>query len=242
MIPMMSELADVVMSAAPAAEQLGLMDQGIKFFKDGGPFMFVNLFWLAVALGVAAERVYTLMFKFNMNPKPYMDQITQLVMTGHLDRAAKVAASASQKPLGKVVSAGLKRANRGEIEVAKAVEEALVEASPAITVRIPWLWSFANVATLVGLVGTIFGLIGTFQALGNVPAEQKQALLSDGISKAMNNTAFALTIAVICIVLHLILSTYSKSMLEAVELNALRLENMLSRKASGEADARGAVG
>ena len=128
------------------------------------------------------------------------------------------------------------RANRGEIEVAKAVEEALVEVSPPITVRIPWLWSLANVATLVGLVGTIFGLIGTFQALGNVPAEQKQALLSDGISKAMNNTAFALSIAVICIVCHLILSTYSKGMVETVELNALRLENMLARRAAGEAE------
>lgn len=241
MIPMMSELAEVVMGAAPVAEPLGLYGQAVKFFKDGGPFMLVNLFWLAVALGVAAERIVTLMFKYNMNVKQFMDQITQLVVTGHIDRAAKVAASASQKPLAKVVGAGLKRANRGEIEVARAVEEAIMETSPGITVRIPWLWSLANVATLVGLVGTIFGLIGTFQALGDVPAEQKQALLSDGISKAMNNTAFALTIAVICIVLHLILSTYSKSMLESVELNALRLENMLSRK-SNDAEARAAVG
>src|SRR5690606_14795019 len=219
------------------AEKLGLVDQTVKFFKDGGPFMFVNLFWLAVALAVAAERAVTLMFKYNLNARPFMDQITQLVMAGNVDRAVKVCAGAPTAPLARVVGAGLKRANKGEIEVSRAVDEALAEASPAITVRIPWLWSLANIATLVGLVGTIFGLIGTFQALGNVPAEQKQTLLSDGISKAMNNTAFALSIAVICIVLHMILSTYSKTMLETVELYALRLENMLARKGRGD-DAR----
>jgi len=236
MIPMMSELAELALHAQ-AAEKLGLVDQTVKFFKDGGPFMFVNLFWLAVALAVAAERAVTLMFKYNLNARPFMDQITQLVMAGNVDRAVKVCAGAPTAPLARVVGAGLKRANKGEIEVSRAVDEALAEASPAITVRIPWLWSLANIATLVGLVGTIFGLIGTFQALGNVPAEQKQTLLSDGISKAMNNTAFALSIAVICIVLHMILSTYSKTMLETVELYALRLENMLARKGRGD-DAR----
>jgi biopolymer transport protein ExbB/TolQ len=99
--------------------------------------------------------------------------------------------------------------------------------------RISWLWSLANIATLVGLIGTIVGLIGTFKALGNVPADQKQALLSNGISEAMNNTAFGLTIAVTCIVSHLFLMAYAKRMVEALELNALKLENLLARRSAG---------
>ncbi len=238
MILMVSELLDVVLTQAPAAAEavkaapakLGVVDTVIKFFKDGGPFMFVNLFWLACSLAVALERIVTLMFRYNLNAPPFMEQITKLVMTGNVDRAVRLCAAAPLSPLAKVIRAGLTRANRGEIEVAKAVEEALVENSPHVGVRIPWLWSLANIATLVGLVGTIFGLIGTFQALGNVPAEQKQALLSDGISKAMNNTAFALSIAVLCIIFHLFLTSHAKGLVESIELNALKLENLLSRR------------
>ena len=130
------------------------------------------------------------------------------------------------------VVTGLDLLYRGELEVAKAVDEAILEHTPPVQSRISWLWSLANIATLVGLIGTIVGLIGTFQALGNVPADQKQALLSQGISEAMNNTAFGLSIAVTCIVFHLFLSAYSKRMVESVELNALKLENLLARRAS----------
>ncbi|XXF75553.1 MotA/TolQ/ExbB proton channel family protein [Myxococcaceae bacterium GXIMD 01537] len=242
MIPLVGELLDVVVAQAPAAaaaapEKLGFVDNVVKFFHDGGPFMFVNLFWLAVSLAVAGERAFKLLFRYNLNAPPFMDQITKLVQTGNVDRAVKLCGAAPHSPLAKVIRAGLQRAHRGEIEVARSVEEALTEATPHVGVRIPWLWSLANIATLVGLVGTIFGLIGTFRALGNVPAEQKQQLLSDGISKAMNNTAFALSIAVLCIVFHLMLTSYAKSLVETVEINALKLENMLARRNSGEADA-----
>ncbi|MCI0571161.1 MAG: MotA/TolQ/ExbB proton channel family protein [Myxococcaceae bacterium] len=210
------------------------MQKAIQFFQDGGPFMFVNLFWLAVALAVAVERIITLMFRFNLNAGPFMEQVTKLVLTGNVDRAVKLCSAAPNAPLARVVRAGLTRANRGEVEVARAVEEALAETTPQVQARLPWLWSLANVATLVGLIGTIFGLIGTFQAFGNVPAEQKQALLSAGISKAMNNTAFALSIAVLCILFHLFLTSYARGMVDAVELHALRLENLLARRAAGE--------
>jgi biopolymer transport protein ExbB len=231
-----TELWDVVLATAQG-QDLGLIDKAVKFFRDGGPFMFVNLFWFACSLAVAVERIITLMFRYNLNAGPFMEQVTKLVLTGNVDRAVKLCGAAPNAPLAKVIRAGLTRANRGEIEVAKAVEESMAEHTPNVTTRIPWLWSLANIATLVGLVGTIFGLIGTFQALGNVPADQKQVLLSDGISKAMNNTAFALSIAVICIVFHMLLTSYARNMVETVELSALRLENLLSRRQAGETSA-----
>lgn len=238
MTSLVGELLNVVVAAAPAApapEKLGLVDQAVLFFHEGGQFMYVNLLLLAISLGVAAERAYTLMFRYNLNAPPFMEQISKLVQTGNVDRAVKLCAAAPHAPLAKVIRAGLQRASHGEIEVARSVEEALTEATPHVHARIQWLWSLANIATLIGLVGTIFGLIGTFKALGNLPAEQKQQMLSDGISKAMNNTAFALSIAVICIIGHLVLSSYAKKMVETVELNALKLENLLARRAAGEA-------
>lgn len=212
-------------------------DTVILFFKQGGLFMYVNLFWLACALAVIIERIITLMFRYNLNAAPFMEQITKLVLTGNVDRAVKLCGAAPNAPLAKVIRAGLTRANRGEIEVAKALEESVLENTPHVSTRIPWLWSLANIATLVGLIGTIVGLIVTFRSLGNVPADQKQAMLSAGISEAMNNTAFGLAIAVTCIIAHLFLTAYAKAMIEIVELNALKLENLLSRRNAGETSA-----
>ena len=229
-------LVDMVLANAPAAGG-SFKDTVIKFFKDGGPFMYVNIFWLACAIAVIIERIVTLMFRYNLNATPFMEAVQKLVLTGNVDRAVKLCSSAPHSPLAKVVRSGLTRANRGEMEVAKAVEEAVLEHTPGVSARVQWLWSLANIATLVGLIGTIIGLIGTFQSLGNVPADQKQALLSAGISEAMNNTAFGLSIAVTCIVFHLFLSAYAKRMIEVVELNALKLENLLARRSAGESSA-----
>lgn len=235
---MVHHVLDVVLTAEPApAHKGGALDGLVEFFKEGGPFMLINIFWLACSLAVAVERVITLMFRYNLNAPPFMEQVTKLVLTGNVDRAVKLCGAAPNAPLAKVIRAGLTRANRGEIEVAKSIEESILENTPHISARIPWLWSLANVATLFGLIGTIVGLIGTFKSLGNVPADQKQALLSKGISEAMNNTAFGLGIAVTCIIFHLFLTAYAKRMIETVELNAMKLENLLGRRSAGETSA-----
>lgn len=235
-------IQSVLTAAPPAAAPAPAGSALVEFFKEGGPFMFVNIFWLACSIAVIVERIISLMFKFNLQAPPFMEQITKLVMTGNVDRAVKLCGAAPNAPLAKVIRAGLTRANRGEIEVAKAVEESVLENTPIISARIPWLWSLANIATLVGLIGTIVGLIGTFKSLGNVPADQKQALLSKGISEAMNNTAFGLTIAVTCIIFHLFLTAYAKRMVETIELNAMKLENLLGRRGQGETSALDAAG
>jgi biopolymer transport protein ExbB/TolQ len=232
---MVNHFVDMVLTAEPAKESL--MGSLVTFFKEGGPFMYLNTLWLAASLAVIVERIIVLMFRFNLNAAPFMEQVTKLVMAGNVDRAKKLCGAAPNSPLAKVVRSGLARANRGEIEVAKALEEAILETNPTITARIQWLWSLANIATLVGLVGTVFGLIGTFKSLGNVPADQKQALLSKGISEAMNNTFFGLSIAVLCIIFHLFLMAYARQMLETVELNAMKLENLLGRTSAGETSA-----
>jgi biopolymer transport protein ExbB/TolQ len=205
-----------------------------EFFREGGPFMFVNVATSAVAIAIIVERILVLAFRLNLNAGPFMEQVQKLVLSGNVDRAVKLCGAAPNAALSKVVRAGLTRANRGEQEVARALEEAVLEVTPGITKRIPPLWSLANIATLVGLVGTITGLIGTFRSLGAASPEMKQLMLSKGIAEAMNNTAFGLTIAVVCIVAHLMLSSKAKTMVEEIEYNALRLENLLSRRGAGE--------
>jgi biopolymer transport protein ExbB len=213
-----------------------------EFFKEGGPFMFVNVATSAVAIAIVVERILVLAFKLNLNAPPFMSQVQKLILSGNVDRAVKLCDAAPNASLSKVVRAGLTRANRGEQEVARALEEAVLEVTPAIGKRIAPLWSLANIATLIGLVGTITGLIGTFKSLGAASPEMKQLMLSKGISEAMNNTAFGLTIAVVCIVAHLMLSSKSKQMIEEIEFNALRLENWLARRGAGETNALESAG
>jgi biopolymer transport protein ExbB len=216
-----------------------------EFFREGGPFMFVNLVASAVAVAIIFERFIALGFRLNLNAGPFMEQVQKLVMTGNVDRAVKLCGAAPKAALSKVVRAGLSRANRGDQEVSRALEEAVLEVTPLVNKRIASLWSLANIATLLGLIGTIVGLIGTFRSLGAASPEMKQAMLSKGISEAMNNTAFGLMIAVTCIVAHLMLTSKSKAMVEEIEFNALKLENMLARRGAGETnpldvEARGA--
>jgi biopolymer transport protein ExbB/TolQ len=227
--------------AGMALAEAGVLDAINKFFSDGGPFMYVNIASSAIALAIIVERAYSLLFRYSLNAPPFMEQVTKLVMTNNIDRAVKLCGAAPNASLARVVRSGLTRANRGELEVAKAVEESILEVTPALSKRIASLWSLANIATLLGLIGTITGLIHTFHSLGAVqdPA-LKAKLLSNGLSEAMNNTAFGLGIAVTCMIGHLLLTNRAKAMIEEIEINALKLENLLARRGAadgGEAQA-----
>jgi biopolymer transport protein ExbB len=210
-----------------------------QFFRDGGPAMMVNLATAAVAVAIIIERIIVLAFSLNLNAGPFMEQIQKLVLSNNVDRAVKLCSAAPNAALSRVVRSGLTRASKGDQEVARALEEAVLEVTPSISKRISALWSLANVATLIGLIGTITGLIGTFRSLSAASPEMKAVLLSKGIAEAMNNTALGLTIAVACIVAHLLLSSKAKAMIEDVEFNALRLENMLSRRSDAGAESAG---
>jgi biopolymer transport protein ExbB/TolQ len=210
-----------------------MLDTIKEFFETGGTFMYVNLCFSAIAVAIIIERTISL-FRMSLPGTAFMGQLVKQVKEGHVDRAMKLCAAAPNAALSRVLQAGLSRANRGEQEVAAALEEAILEQTPLLQKRIASLWSVANIATLTGLIGTISGLIGSFKALGKASPSQKAELLSKGISEAMNNTAFGLSIAVICIIGHLLLTNRSKAMIEEMELDAMRLENLLAQRASGE--------
>ena len=210
-----------------------MLDTIKEFFETGGPFMYVNLCFSAIAVAIIIERTIAL-FRMSLPGSAFMAQLVKQVKEGHVDRAMKLCAAAPNAALSRVLQAGLSRANRGEQEVAAALEEAILEQTPLLQKRIASLWSVANIATLTDLIGTISGLISSFKALGKASPSQKAELLSKGISEAMNNTAFGLSIAVICIIGHLLLTNRSKAMIEEMELDAMRLENLLAQRASGE--------
>jgi biopolymer transport protein ExbB/TolQ len=202
--------------------------------EEGGLFMQLNIFFLIVALDCIVDRVIAVFFKYNLNGTRFMAQIEKLVVSDNIDKAVKLCNAAPKAALARVLRAGLTRANRGVLEIGNAIEEETLSVTPQIMKRVPALWSLANIAVLVGLLGTITGLIKAFKAVGLAAPEQKSALLTTGISEAMNNTAFGLFIAVTCITGHLVIGAQAKHIVEEIELHSLKLENMLARRAVAE--------
>jgi biopolymer transport protein ExbB len=196
---------------------------------DGAPFSFMNLGVLAFVIGVIAERFVHILSKYRVNTQEFMAQIRKLVQAGNIDRAIKLC-EAAPLPLLQVVKSGLTQVNRGEEAVIANMEERMAEVIPDLEKRIGSLWSLANIATLIGLLGTIFGLIRAFAAVAFADPAQKAALLSRGISEAMYNTALGLGVAVFCMIFHLILHSWSKRIKLDMERATTKLENLLTLK------------
>jgi biopolymer transport protein ExbB/TolQ len=201
--------------------------------------MVVNVFFLAFAFAVVVERMYSLFLSYGINEKPFVAAVDRYLQAGNIEAAAKVCASSPAPALSRATRNLLKLMRNGFESPVLAVEESLMEVRPLVTARVGWLWSIANIATLVGLIGTIIGLIGSFQAVAAVSAEAKAAALSKGISEAMNNTAFGLSIAVICIFFHLILNNQSVKIVERTEHALFHFLNVHAQWRKGYRPAEG---
>jgi biopolymer transport protein ExbB len=205
------------------------MDRLGDIFQKGGAFFMINTFFLALVIGLIIERSMYFLGKGHINAGAFLDQIKRLLAANNIDRAKKLC-DATSAPIARVAKAGLGKIHRGEAAVAQAMEECMIDVTPEVKVRIGALWSMANITTLTGLLGTITGLINTFAAVGGADPAERQRALSDGIAEAMYNTAYGLSIALICMIAHLLLSTASKRVMADLEGFSLKFENMLGDK------------
>ncbi len=208
-----------------------------KAFKEGGGWMYIILVVSIMGLGIIVERFIFLFFKYNINATAFMAQIQKLVMANNIDRAIKLCNAAPNAALPKVIKAGLTRANKGETEIQNAVEEATLEVIPHIQKRTPALQGVANVATLLGLLGTIVGLIEAFAALEFARPDDRQKVLSRGIALAMNTTAFGLIVAIPCIFAHMILAGVTKRIIDEIDQYSVKLQNLLTSRGKGAGQA-----
>lgn len=224
-------------AAGEAASEGGIMAAIASFFEAGGPFIYVNCITLAWGIAIIIERIIFIFFKYNVNADAFMAQVQKLVMANDIERAIKLCNAAPAAALPKVVKAGLTRANRGEIEIRNAVEEATLEIVPVLQKRTGNLAQIANLATLLGLLGTITGLITAFGAVGAVSAELKAKVLAQGVAEAMYTTAFGLVIAVICMVGHMFLTNMTKKIIDEIDQYSVKLENLLITRGKGSVNA-----
>jgi biopolymer transport protein ExbB len=201
----------------------------VAAMKQNPVFLVGNLVVSAIVLTIVVERTVFQLTKYRVNSKEFFAQIKKLVAAGNIDRAIRLC-DASDYPVLQLVKAGLTHANKGADEIDAALSEKLGDLKPAAEKRIGSLWSLANIATLIGLLGTVSGLIATFGAVGRagLSPSDKQRILSLGIAEAMYNTALGLGIAVFCMIAHVILHTRSKTIQHDLEGVVERTFNLLT--------------
>jgi len=210
---------------------MSAFDTVVKFFHDSGVAIYPSLLIMALGLAVAIER-FIFLQKQRADNRRMWDKMLPLLQNGKLDKAAALAGSADVA-IGKIVTYGLERLrtpHRRE-DVDAAMEEGMMEIVPRLEKRTHYIATFANVITLVGLLGTIIGLIKAFTAVANVNPAEKAELLSASISIAMNNTAFALMVAIPFLLIHAFLQARATEIVDSLEAAKITFLNLVQRLA-----------
>ncbi len=210
------------------------MNEIISFFQEGGAFMYPIAVVMAVGLAVAIERWLFLNKEKNSNRKTFEEMLPMLQKRDL--RAALNYANSSDSKLGQIFSAAIARipssTKREEIEY--TMEEGLMEVIPQLEKRTQYIGMLANIATLLGLLGTIMGLITAFAAVANAAPAEKAALLSQSISVAMNTTAFGLIAAIPLILVHSYIQSKTNDIVDSIEMAGVKFLNIITERKPGQ--------
>ena len=199
----------------------------VKFFQDSGVFIYPSIAILAMGLAIAIERLLYINRSRSTNREMW-DELQPLLTSGKFQQVLQVTAK-SDTAIGKIISYGLHRlktAKRRE-EIDAAMEEGMMEFVPRLEKRTHYLATFANVVTLLGLLGTIIGLIHAFTAVAQVNPAEKAELLSASISIAMNNTAFGLMVAIPFLLIHAYLQARTSEIVDSLETAKVKFLNLV---------------
>ena len=203
----------------------------VEFFTTGGLFMYPILMVFAVGLAIAIERYITLTMVTRRNRRVW-EQVQPLLDQGQFDEAREVTTE-DQSTISQVLSMGLSLQGavhrREDIEI--AMEESMMGIVPRLEKRTPYVALASSIATLLGLLGTIMGLIQAFTAVANANPAEKADLLSASISVAMNTTAFGLMVAIPLLVIHAVLTSKTGDIIDSLEMATVKSLNVFSRNA-----------
>ena len=204
------------------------LDSTIRFFQDGGIFMFPIAAILLVGSAIVIERFLFLANAKSAN-RDVFDRILPMLHKRDYQAALNVGKS-SEAPVARIISAGLTRmAQSGRREdIESAMEEGVMEAVPRLERRTGYLATLANVATLLGLLGTISGLSAAFGAVANADPAEKAALLSASIAVAMNATAFGLFTAIPLLLSHSMIQSRTMEIIDSLEMAGVKCLNILT--------------
>ena len=210
----------------------------VRFMQEGGAFMYPIALVMVLGLAIAIER-WLYLTRMRMSNQSLWKQMEPLLASGNFRQAAQVS-SQSSSAIGQILNYGLARIQgaRRRDDIEKAMEESLMEIVPRLEKRTHYLGTFANMATLLGLLGTVIGLISAFAAVATVNPAEKANLLSASISEAMNCTAFGLMTAVPLLVIHAVLQTKTTELIDSLEMASVKfLNSFVERRTEATAGA-----
>ncbi len=201
----------------------------VKFFQDCGYFIYPSLLILALGLSISIER-YVFLARARSENRHLWDRILPMLQGGKLQQVYGLT-SKTDAAIGVIVHNGLSRLQntRRREDIDAAMEEGMMEIVPRLERRTHYIATFANVITLVGLLGTIHGLIHAFTAVAQVNPAEKAELLSASISIAMNNTFFALTVAIPFLLIHSFLNARTIEIVDSLEAAKISFLNLVGR-------------
>jgi biopolymer transport protein ExbB/TolQ len=205
----------------------------VRFFQDGGWIMYPIVLVLAVGVSIAVER-WIYLTRTSASNQRLWNSIVPLLKAGNLPQVAAVTRD-SKTAVGTILSYGLDRVRsaRKREDIEQAMEESLMEVVPRLERRTHYLATFANIATLLGLLGTVMGLIEAFTAVAAANPTEKASMLSSSISVAMNATAFGLVVAIPLLLIHSVLTSKTTRIVDSLEMAAVKFLNSLSERAPG---------
>jgi len=208
---------------------MNALNTAIKFFQDCGLFIYPSALIMALGIAISIERFLFLSKARNQNRKVWA-QVLPMLQKGQF-RDVQGVTSHSDAAVSKIVNYGLSRmqspGRREDYDA--AMEEGMMEIVPRLEKRTHYIATFANVITLVGLLGTIIGLIKGFTAVAQVNPAEKAEMLSASISIAMNNTAFALMVAIPFLLIHSFLQAKTSEIVDGLEAAKISFLNLVGR-------------
>ncbi len=206
------------------------MDTLIRFFQDGGVFMYPIAVILVIGLSIAIERLLSISSAKRKNRAAFEDMLPMIQRKDF--KAALKYAGQSDSDIANIYGAGIARmpssSRREDIEY--AMDEGLMETTPKLEKRTGYIGTLANISTLMGLLGTIIGLIAAFTAVATAAPSEKATLLSQSISVAMNTTAFGLISAIPLLLAHTILQARTAEIIDSLEMASVKFLNIITER------------
>ena len=199
-----------------------------KFYEGGWPVMLSIFLTLVVSIVIVTERVIRYWTRYDLaNAQEFMTKIQKYVMNNSIENGIRLCKKYKPALLPYVIAEGLKKANHSPEEIEYAIDHANLTVNPQVTKSTPILATTANVATLLGLLGTIFGLMHSFGAAARATGAEKQQLLAAGIAEALTATSFGLGTALLCLAAYGVLQWKQKQILDDINQHAAKLMDLL---------------
>lgn len=202
----------------------------VGFFQTGGPFMYPIALVLTLGLVIATERWFFLT-SARVSNKLAFDKMKPMLQQRQYDQLYNYTKSSSA-PVSQLIRAGMASMSysRRRDDMMSAMQEAALETVPRLEKRTPYLATLANVATLLGLLGTIIGLISAFTAVADADPAAKATLLSQSISVAMNTTAFGLISAIPLLLFHAWLQSKTTQIVDSLDVVSIKFLNAINAR------------